>query len=291
MSALRTVASALLILLGASLIALWAVAGVVVGAVEDGSAARGIAERALDEPVVVAEVTEQVADRALAALADAGFDAEALGIDGLLRGLIAAETESDTFREAVLDQVDDARAQIEAELTAEERAPGPLVITVDPNAYVNARVDDVPLIGDALPEVTIAPVPVEAVEADRFEDMRRGYGWLQTAQDWALWAGLAALVGGLIVTHRTRWFVAKAGLGVAAIAAALWLMLAIWGVDGIAAVLPGGSEGTAATALTRIVSEATVPDLQARLAVVAGIGAAVAAVFLGLALLGRRREA
>ncbi|WP_062316252.1 hypothetical protein [Demequina maris] len=289
MSALRTVLSALLIILGGSLIALWAVSGVVVKAVEDGTAVQGIAERALANDVIVDAVGTAIADGTLDALADAGLDLSILGLDDVVRNAIEGAARTRDFREAVLDQVDDAHGQLAAELTAEDRDPGPLVIEIDPSAYVNGQIDQIPVVGERAPEVTIAPVPVEVMDADTFDDVRTGYRLMEIAQRWALWAGIALILVGLVVTHRTRWFMAKAGLAVGVIAGGLWLALRWWGVDGIAAVLPGGADGTAGSALIRIVSEDTVAMLEDRLSVVALVGFAVAAVFLVVALVARPR--
>ncbi|MDN4474681.1 hypothetical protein QQX09_02305 [Demequina sp. SYSU T00192] len=289
MSALRTVLSALLIIVGGSLIALWAVSGVVVKAVEDGTAVQAIAARALDNDVIVDAVGDAIADGALDALADAGLDLSLLGLDDVVRDAIAGAARTRDFREAVLAQVDDAHGQLSAELTEEDRAPGPLVIDVDASAYVNGQIDRIPVVGERAPEVSLAPVPVEVMDADTFDDVRTGYRLMELAQRWALWAGLALIVLGLFVTHRLRWFMAKAGLAVGAIAGGLWLALRWWGVDGIAAVLPGGADGTAGSALVRIVSEDTVAMLEDRLSVIALIGFAVAAVFLVVALVTRPR--
>ena len=79
MRLLRTLASAVLILAGATLIALWAVGGVVVRAVEDGSAVHGIAATALDDPLIRAAMAEETTAQAVEALADAGLDLEVLG--------------------------------------------------------------------------------------------------------------------------------------------------------------------------------------------------------------------
>ncbi|WP_062522678.1 hypothetical protein [Demequina silvatica] len=289
MRALRTVVSALLILAGASLIAAWAVSGVVVRAVEDGTAVHAIAERALEDQAIVDAIGTAIADGALDGLAEAGYDLDFLGLDDVVREAIENAARSDDFRTALLAQVDDARAQFSAQVTAEVRAPAPLVIEIDPSQYVNARIDDIPVVGERAPEVALDPVPIEVMSAADFEDVRTGYRALELAAQWGLWAGLAAIVLGLVITHRTRWFMVKAGAAVAVVAGGLWLVLQWWGVDGIVATLPGGAEGSAGTALLRIVTEGTVAALSERLGVIALVGAAVAAVFLVVAWVTRPR--
>ncbi|WP_156155826.1 hypothetical protein [Demequina phytophila] len=291
MRALRTVLSALLILVGASLIAAWAVSGVVVRAVEDGTAVHAIAERALEDQAIVDAIGTAIADATLDALAEAGYDLGFLGLDDVVRGAIENAARSDDFADALLAQVDDARAQFSSHVTEEERAPAPLVIEVDPSQYVNARIDDIPVVGERAPDVALQPVPVEVMSASDFEDVRTGYRAVETAAQWALWAGLAAIALGLVVTHRTRWFMVKAGAAVAVVAGGLWLVLRWWGVDAIVATLPGGADGSAGTAFARIVTEDTVAALSERLGVIAAVGFAVAAVFLVVALLTRPRAA
>ncbi|WP_062464042.1 hypothetical protein [Demequina soli] len=289
MRALRTVASAVLILVGASLIALWAVSGVVVSAVEDGSAVHSIATRALSDQEIVDAVGTAIADGALTALADAGVDLSRLGLDDTVRGWIEDAARTDEFRTALLAQVDDARAQFATQVTEPDRAPAPLILELDADQYVNSQIARIPVVGSRAPQVDLAPIPVQVMDASTFEDVRTGYHVMELAQRWALWAGIALVVLGLFVTHRARWFVAKAGLAVGAIAGGLWLVLTWWGVDGIASVLPGGSGGTAGEALTRLVTQDTVDALQARLGVVSLVGFAVAAVFLVVALVTRPR--
>ncbi|WP_062385656.1 hypothetical protein [Demequina iriomotensis] len=291
MRGLRTVAAAFLIVLGASLIALWAVSGVVVRAVEDGTVVHGIAQRALDDDAVSARIARAVADGALEALADAGVDLERLGLDGAVRGLLEDEASTDDFHAAVLAQIDGARAQFEAEVTAEDRASAPLLIDVDVSDYVNGRIDDVPVVGERAPDVVVAPIPVRVMSADAFDTVRTGYRYAQLAQSWGLVAGIACIVVGLVVTHRTRWFVAKAGLAVGVIAGGLWLLLQWWGVEGFARALPGGADGSAGAALLEIVTDETMAVLEARLGVVALVGLAVCALALAFALLTRRRDA
>ncbi|WP_062303719.1 hypothetical protein [Demequina subtropica] len=290
MKALRTVASAVLILLGASLIASWAVGGVLVRTVEDGTAVHGIAERALATDAIVDAAADAMADGALDAIAEAGVDLERLGLDAAVRAAIEGAARSDDFRDAVLDQIDAAHAQFAAEATAEDRAPAPLLIDIDASGYVNARIDDVPGIGSRVPDLALEPVPVRVLSATAFERVRTGYRYAELAQRWGLWAGIACIVLGLVVTHRTRWFLAKAGLAVGAVAGGLWLVLTWWGVEGIARALPGGQDGAAGEALLRIVTAEGVDALAGRLGVVALVGLAVGAVALaGALLMGRRR--
>ncbi|SEI91429.1 hypothetical protein [Demequina mangrovi] len=289
MSGLRTAASAALILLGAMLIVAWAVAGVVVSTVEDGTAVHGIAVRALESDAVLDGIADAASDSALEAMAEAGFDAERWGLDTAVRAVIADAARADEFRGAVLDQIDAVHAQASDEITAEDRPSGPLRLEIDVSGYVNAQIDAIPVVGEQVPDLVVEPIPVRVLGAEAFERVRTGYGYAELAQRWALWAGLACIVLGFVVTHRTRWFGAKAGLAVGAIAGGLWLVLTWWGLDGILRLLPGGSDGDAAEALLRIVTEDGIDALASRLGTLALIAFAVAAVLLAVALLTRPR--
>src|SRR5699024_9940183 len=81
MRPLRTLVSALSIVVGVVLIAAWALANVVANVVEDGTAARAMTERALDSPASMGAVTDDLSDRAGAALSDVGLNVGALGLE------------------------------------------------------------------------------------------------------------------------------------------------------------------------------------------------------------------
>ncbi|MFP5359584.1 MAG: hypothetical protein ACLGHM_03705 [Actinomycetes bacterium] len=284
MRILRTLVSALLIVAGAVSIALWAVSGVVVSAVEDGTAVRAIATAALEEPAVVEAIGASLGDAAVEGLADAGLDLAVVGLDAPLRELVAGAARTPEFRQALLAQVDDARVQFARELTAEDRAPAPLVITVDASGYVNGQIATLPVVGAAAPQLELAPVPVTVMSEERFEDTRRAYDVAQFAHRWGLWVGLGLFLLGLIVSPRTRWFLAKAGLAVAVLAGAAWIALEVWGLETIAGALPGGADGPAGTALSAIITAETVPLLQERLITVGAAAAGVGSVALMIAL-------
>ncbi len=287
MRILRTIASAVLILLGASLIALWAVSVVAVRAVEDGTALHGMAERALDDPRVVVALGETLGDGAVDALEERGIDTSTLGLDDALRALVGGAVGTDEFRQALLAQIDDARAQFAAQLTDALRDPRPLVLLVDATDYLNERIDSIPLVGSSVPDVTVPPVPVEVLDADTFETVRSVYSVMEWAKTWALWAGIALIVVGMVVTQRLRWFLAKTALAVGAIAGGLWAAMQVWGVDGIVAALPGGRDGGVGTLITRVMTEETVPLVQDRLLAVAFWALGIAAVAFAIAVLVR----
>lgn len=290
MSALRTVASAILIVLGALLIALWAVSGIVTRAVEDGTAVRGIAERAFEDPAIVAAVGRTMGDGAVDGLAERGVDLEAVGLDDALRTLLARVAESDAFRRAVIDQIDDVYDQISSQLTAALREPAPLVVGIDPSSYVNDQVDAIPLVGESLPELALADVPVELMDEPTFTRARTAYQVAEAADPWALWIGLALLAAGILVSHRRRWFVAKTALALAVVTGGLWLLLQMRGLAGTVALLPGGADGDLGTLLLRVVTEEAEPELRSRLLTVALWSLVGAVLFAAAGALTRPRR-
>lgn len=281
----NTVISAILILMGAASIALWAVSTVAVSAVEDGTAVHGIAVRALDDPEIVAALGETLADGAVDALAERGIDPSRLGLERALRTLIENEVATDEFRDALLEQIDAGHEQFATQLTQVLGEPAPLVLEVDPSAYVNTRIASIPVVGAGIPPITMPPLPVEVLDAQTFEDVRSVYSLMELASPWALWLGIAFIVIGMFVTLRFRWFLAKTGLAIGAVTGGLWLILRLWGVDGIVRVLPGRSGGSLGTLLTRVMTEETVPALESRLLVVAAAALILALAFFMIGIL------
>lgn len=277
---LRTLWSALLILVGGLLIVLWAVSGVAVTAVEDGTAAYGIAEQALDNPAVIEELGEQAADSAVAALDARGVDLDRFGLELALRLAIEQAVASDAFRDALLVQVASVQEQVAVALTDALRTPGPLTVEIDVSGYVNAAVDGIPVVGASVPDVALTPLEIEAVDQQTFETVRTSYAVISWLAVWGVWCGIALIVVGMFVTRRLRWFLAKTGLAVAAFAGGGWLVLHLWGVDALARSVPGQG-GAVGELLTRILTEEAVPLVESRLAAVA-IWAAVAALVMFL---------
>ncbi|WP_297082890.1 hypothetical protein [uncultured Demequina sp.] len=291
MTGLRTVVSAICIIVGAFLVAAWAVSSVVVNAVEDGTALRGIAERALDTPAVRAAIASDATDRALGAIADAGAGAVVPLVEGAIATGIDAAVDSPGFKEAALDAVDDAHAQFTEALTDALREPAPLVIEVDVSDAINARIDDLPAVGEVIPEVTVPPVAVEALDAETFETTRSAYARIAWTAAWGLWCGIASLTIGILVSARRRWFVPKVLLALGVISLAFGAAIAVLGPETITRFVPGGDDGALSTLWRDVLTEEAAPVVMRRatwLGAAALAGAAVAAAFA--ALTGRTRR-
>lgn len=291
MSLLRTVMSALCIIAGAFLIASWAVSSVIVDAVEDGTALRGITERALDSPEVRAALAEHMTDRAVGSLSESGFDASLPLVRGAVESGFEAVVSTDAFRDSVLAEVDDAHGQFAEQLTDSLQEPAPLVLEVDVSDTVNARLDEVPGVGTSLPEVTVAPISVEVLSAGTFTTVRDTYQQIEWASTWGLWVGIGLLIAGLLVSQRRRWFVAKVLLAVGVICLLLGGAIALLGPETIVTFIPGGTEGPLSTIWRDILTEETAPLVMTRSLWVAGFAfaGALLATVLGAMLGGRRR--
>ena len=265
MTWIRTLVSALIVLVAASLFSLWAVSAVAVRALEDGTAIHGIAEEALADPEAVAALGEAVADDTLASLERRGIDTERLGLELALRTLISQAVASDVFHDALLDQVDASHEQFARQLSEVLTTPAPLTLAIDVSDYLNGLIDTIPVIGIQVPSIQLDPIEVEALDAATFDEVKGAYQVLTIAQDWALWVAFGTVVVGMFVTGRLRWFIAKVGAATAAIAGGLYLALHFWGVDSVIALIPGGSEGAVSRLVTEVLTEAAVPDVELRL--------------------------
>ncbi|WP_203657183.1 hypothetical protein [Demequina activiva] len=291
MSLLRTVVSALCVLAGAFLIASWAVSSVVVTSVEDGTALRGITERALESPAVRSLVAERMTDRAVAAFADAGVDANGPVVRTALESGIAAAVGTEAFKTSVLSEVEAAHGQFSEQLTDSLREPAPLVLDVDVSDTINARLDEIPVVGEAIPDVSVSTVSVEVLSAGTFEVTRDTYRQIEWAAQWGLWAGIALLLVGILVSQRRRWFVAKLLLALGLICLLFGGAIALLGPDTIITFIPGGTDGPLSTIWRDIITEETAPLVMERSLWVAGFAfaGALVAMLLGAMLGGRRR--
>ncbi|MFW2514483.1 hypothetical protein ACNI3K_11970 [Demequina sp. SO4-13] len=292
MTALRTLVSAICILVGAFLIAWWAVASVIMGQIEDGTAVRGMTERALESPEVTASLSSHLSDRTQAELSSQGVNLAALGLDDELDQAITTAVESPAFRATVLDQVDDAHIQVTEQLTVSLREPAPLVISVDVSDSLNARIDELGGLGAAAPDLAVAPVDVEVLDAEQFERARTAYERTVWAQQWGLWLGAALLAFGLLVSHRRRWFVAKALTVLGLLCVGFGASIALIGPETITTFMPGGVEGSLSTMWREVLTVEAAPIIMERSLWIGGIAlvAALVATLLGSVLGGRRRR-
>jgi len=288
--AFRTVLSAIAILVGATLVVLWLASWVAVKAVEDGSATERIVVVALKNPAVTSRIGSEVKDKALAALADQGIDLDVWGVGDAAEQSISELVETAEFRNSVVEQLQGAREQLHEELTAPDRPRAPFDIAINTSDLVNDRIDQVAGAAGSIPNVTLAPVRIEVVSADTFETARTGYARVEFAKRFFLWAGLALIVLGMMVSTRKRWVIAKFLAAVGALSLGAYVALGWLGPERIAGWLPGGADGSWGRVWGDVIANDALPAVTGQLLLAGGLalaGAAVAAL-LGYVLGGSR---
>lgn len=252
---IRTLVSALSIVAGALFVSVWAVSQVAVDAVEDGTAVVNLTSAVLDSPVAIEHLSNSLGDATIDAVGDQGINLQALGLDGVVRDQVTRVVESEAFATEVERQVGQSRQQLADALTDESRAPAPLTLELDASPLINQRLDEVPGIGQSLPDITLAPFLVDAASAQTVEDARTAYGYMEFAAAWFLWIGLAFVVLGFVISARKRWFVAKALLAVGVFSLGIWALLTLVSPETLAGWLPGDSTSAGAIVLQTFASE------------------------------------
>lgn len=291
MRGFRTLLSAIAILAGATLVVLWLVSWMAIKAVEDGSATDSIVVLALNNPAVKNKIGAEIEDRAVGSLADNGIDLAALGMGDAVAESISDLVDTEEFRDSVVDQLQTAREGLRNELTDPDRTRAPFDIAIDTSDLVNDRIDG--LAGGVidLPDVSVEPVRIEVVSADTFEEARTGYGRMEFAKQFFLWAGLVLIGLGMVVSTRKRWVIAKFLAAVAVFSLGAYVALVWIGPDRIAGWLPVGADGGWGSVFGDLIAHDALPAVTGKLLLAGGIallGAAVAAL-LGYATGGARR--
>jgi len=277
----RTLLSAIAILVGATLVVLWLVSWVAVKAVEDGSATESIVVVALKSPAVTDKIGAEIKDRSFEALADQGIDLDVWGVGDAAAESIDDLVATEEFRDSVLGQLQAAREELHDELTAPNRPSAPFEIAIDTSELVNDRIDGVTGAVIDIPDVSVAPVRIEVVSADTFEKARTGYARVEFAKRFFLWAGLALIGLGMMVSTRKRWVIAKFLAAVAVFSLGAYVALVWIGPDRIAGWLPGGADGGWGNVFGDVIASEALPAVTGKLLLAAGIallGAAVAAL-------------
>jgi hypothetical protein len=238
-SKLRTVASALCIVLGALLIAAWAASWATLSAIEDSTVIEDSTARAIESEAAQDALVSKATALVMDALDDAGFDSSTPGVEGITAALIEAVVSSDEFIAAVHAQTTSFREQIVDELSSD--GEGAIEVTIDLSAQVNARLGQIPVIGDSIPEISVPGIPVQVMDSEMADTARSVWDVLHFAKQWFGWFGLVFVVLGILVSHRRRWYFAKVALAVAVAAAILWLVVTNVEPVTLAANTPGGA--------------------------------------------------
>lgn len=275
----RTLISALAIVVGAVLIASWAVSNVVVNSVKDGTAVVSLATRLMDTPAVVNQISADLGDAAVDQLDVPVPDAVSAGIDSTVRESVDDLVHSEEFTSEVESQIGAAHSDFADALTEDAREPAPFVLYLDASPLVNDRIDAIPVVGSAAPDLALAPVPVEVLDAEAFEDTRTVYGLMEFAEQWFLWAGVALVLVGIVISPRKRWFIAKLLLSVGVLSLGVWAVLTFNDPQTVAGWLPGGESGAVGTVVVETFTSDATPSITQRMLWWGAISLAGSAVF------------
>jgi len=274
MSGFRTVVSAICTVLAAVLGVVWIAAQTVVRSVDERAAVHEFTQSFVEDPQVLDAAVGAGTARVTEALSSAGI--EFPGLDLIVGEIVNAVVYSDAFASAAQAQAASAADQL---LDSIKDESGPMVVTIDISDAVNERLEQIPFVGSSLPDITIAPIPVEVANEEEADGVRTAYDRLQWAATWAGWLALGLLVLGLIVSHRRRWYPAKAALALGVASAVGWALVTYTEPGTVLASLPGGLEGTGpADVVSGLVDDAAT-DIASVLGFVA-IGAMIIAVVL-----------
>lgn len=283
MRAARTVLSAVCILLGSVLIAVWAVSSVALSALENGTVVDKAAVAAIDSPAVRESIASAMGDRALAALGSAGVDTQAPGVEAAVRAALTAAARSNALGALLASQITAVREQFVAALQDTAALGRPIDVSIDVSQLLNEKVSSLPVVGAALPTVTVAPVSVEVLSVQRADDARRAYDWMTIAASRFLWLGLAVFALGVVVSPRRRWFFAKVALALAVMSGGAWAVLTYADAATVGRWMPGGSGGAVAGVLGAVIATEGGPSLARRMAIVAIAAIIVAGILFAVA--------
>ena len=281
---IRIIGAAFMVLLGAMVLVLWSVAGKAVSSIESGEAANNITQKLLDDPnfstiaaeAVVANLEKQTEGRFINRIIVA-FGPE-------LEQIVKNVLESDRVNEAVTNSVDKVSTQLTQELTEADRPSGPFTLTIDISDRVNQRIDEIPVVGSFIPDVTIQPIQKELIDAKTFDQIRGYYAGVKLVASWGLLVGLILIVGGFFVAPRSRWYWPQAALGIGLIVLAVSIVIRRVVPAQIVKSLPGNSTGGPAFVKDFLSSNATGP-IASRLLAMAVWALVLAVLFWAIARL------
>ncbi|MCR6713183.1 MAG: hypothetical protein NVV57_11035 [Demequina sp.] len=284
MKTFRIIGAAFMVLLGSMVLVLWSVAGKAVSAIESGEAANNITQKLLDDPnfssiaaeAVVANLEKQTEGRFINRIIVA-FGPE-------LEQIVKNVLESDRVNEAVTNSVDKVSTQLTQELTEPNRPSGPFTLTIDVSDRVNQRIDEIPVVGTFIPDVTIQPIQKELIDAQTFDQIRGYYAGVKLVASWGFLVGLALIVGGFFVAPRSRWYWPQAALAVGFIVLAVSIAIRRVVPAQIVKSLPGNTTGGPAFVKDFLSSNATGP-IASRLLAMAVWAIVLAVLFWAIARL------
>jgi hypothetical protein len=282
----RTIVASFLVLLGVMMIVTWGITSKSVEAIDNGQAAGKLTDKVLSSPAV-ADLAADKAEAQIYEQLSAQFDSRAFELvwgfaQEPIHDAIVSVIGSDFVANSAQAGADRAQAALVTALTEEDRPYGPLMLTIDISPRINARIDQVPVVGGIIPDITVPALEVEVIPADTFEDMRSAYSAAKAVATWFIWIGLALIALGVVVSPRRRWFLARSMLVAGVIVLAVGFAIGAMGAHTIARFMPGGTEGGLGTAVEDLLSDTAIPPI-ADLLIALGIAALILALLSALA--------
>lgn len=257
--------AAFMVLLGAMVLVGWSVAGKAVAGIEDGSAVTKLTQKMLDDPDFADAAAGRITDR-LVEQTDGRFIGRiVVAFEPELQRAIANVLSSDRVEEAVTTGLERLESRLTEEITEPDRPSGPLVISVDLSDRVNNRIDQIPVVGTFIPEVTVPPIEREVMDAATFDSVRQVYSGLKFVSTWGLIFSAALIIGGFFVAPRSRWYWPQALIGTAFIVLAISIAVRRIIPAKIADAVPGGETGGGGTFLSNFVADNATGPLATRL--------------------------
>lgn len=255
MKTLRIISAAFLVFLGAMLCVAWVVAGKSVAAIESGEAANNLTEKLLEDPDFSGLASQAVVNgldrRTEGTFVNRLVTALRPELESIVQGVLG----SDRVNEAVTNSVDVVSTQLTDELTQPNRPSAPFVLHIDLSDRVNQRIDDIPVVGTFIPDVTVPPLDRELIDAATFDQLRSIYGALKLVAGWGLVAAIALVVAGFFVAPRSRWYWPQALLGAAFVVLAMAIAVRRVVPSQVANALPGSPDGGGPTFVRDFLSD------------------------------------
>jgi hypothetical protein len=278
MRTVRLTGASGLVLLGAMLIVAWALSLATLERIHDGSAVSYLTDGVLASPDL-GEVAADAAVRAIDEQLDSTAGDVALALfEEQIRELAATVVESEAFQITLREASERVQDDLLLAVTDPDREPGPLVVSIDVGERVNASIDEIPFVGEFVPDLELQEVEVEIVPESTIEDLRASYRSLSFAATWFVWLGIALILGGIALAPRWRWFLPRSLVALAVLAGTVGLTLGALAPATAAALVPGGREGSLGAMVEGLLTDgalAPVTELFLVLALIALVGACV----------------
>ncbi|WP_296666069.1 hypothetical protein [Demequina sp.] len=259
MSIVRSIAAAFAAILGVMLVIVGMLCFETDRAITSGSAAQTVVASVLDDQSVVdgasAAITTELIARAQEATESRAVDLALRAFRGSIEDLVSQALSSDPVRRGAEAGADRLEARLLEELTARDRPSAPFSVSIDVAARLNDRLDQVPLVGRFLPDVQMAPVEQELIDATTFDQVRTAYAVIRFGGNWFVWFGLVGIVIGAFAARRRGWYLGSAALGMGVLALAIAFALGSVAPATIAKAMPGGEQGGVGVFVSNFLSD------------------------------------